>query len=289
MSITVDGSTNTITSSAASISVTKGINITGALSTTGGIELGHASDTTLSRVSAGVAAIEGVNILTTATGAALAGSAAQAFNTALLTSTNVKVTDTLTSAGTVGMGGDGGGGLFLNGGSAGNVTIGNSGVAYQVTNATGTGFGKSPVCRLDVTDSVTTRLANFNSTGANGVGVGFSHSGTDIGHLGSDKFLVNGTLGDFGISAIASLVLYGGNQATNKLVMSATGATITGTLTGSSTIKTGGYTVATLPAGTVGMRAYVTDATAPTYLGALTGGGAVVCPVFYNGAAWVSA
>lgn len=55
-----------------------------------------------------------------------------------------------------------------------------------------------------------------------------------------------------------------------------------------TTVKTGGYTVATLPAGTVGMMAYVTDATAPTFLGALTGGGAVVCPVFYNGAAWVS-
>ena len=53
------------------------------------------------------------------------------------------------------------------------------------------------------------------------------------------------------------------------------------------------YTVATLPStaatGMVtGATAYVTDATAPTYLGTLTGGGAVVCPVFYNGTAWVS-
>ena len=53
------------------------------------------------------------------------------------------------------------------------------------------------------------------------------------------------------------------------------------------------YTVATLPAtaaaGMVqGAHAVVTDATTPTYLGALTGGGAVVCPVFYNGTAWVS-
>ena len=38
-----------------------------------------------------------------------------------------------------------------------------------------------------------------------------------------------------------------------------------------------------------GAKAYVTDALAPTYLGALIGGGAVSCPVFYNGAAWVSA
>lgn len=49
------------------------------------------------------------------------------------------------------------------------------------------------------------------------------------------------------------------------------------------------YTVATLPAaGTAGRRAYVTDATTPTWLGTLTGGGAVVCPVFDNGTAWVA-
>lgn len=48
------------------------------------------------------------------------------------------------------------------------------------------------------------------------------------------------------------------------------------------------YTVGTLPAGVAGDTAYVTDATAPTYLGALVGGGAVVTPVFYNGSAWVS-
>lgn len=49
------------------------------------------------------------------------------------------------------------------------------------------------------------------------------------------------------------------------------------------------YTVATLPAGTVGDVAYVTDATAPTYNGVLTGGGAVVVPVFRNATGWVSA
>jgi hypothetical protein len=68
----------------------------------------------------------------------------------------------------------------------------------------------------------------------------------------------------------------------------------TGTLTAaeniisSGIVRTRSYTVATLPAGTQGDMAWVTDATAPTYLGALTGGGAVVCPVFFNGSAWVS-
>jgi hypothetical protein len=48
------------------------------------------------------------------------------------------------------------------------------------------------------------------------------------------------------------------------------------------------YTVATLPAaGTQGRRSWVTDALAPVFLAAPTGGGAVVCPVFDNGTAWV--
>ena len=54
------------------------------------------------------------------------------------------------------------------------------------------------------------------------------------------------------------------------------------------TIRLKNYTVATLPAGVKGDTAYVTDATAPTYLGTLTGGGTVVCPVFYNGTSWVA-
>ena len=48
------------------------------------------------------------------------------------------------------------------------------------------------------------------------------------------------------------------------------------------------YTVATLPTpGTQGRRSWVTNALAPVFLAAPTGGGAVVCPVFDNGTAWV--
>jgi hypothetical protein len=50
-----------------------------------------------------------------------------------------------------------------------------------------------------------------------------------------------------------------------------------------------GYTVATLPVGAVGDRAYVTDALAPAYGAVVVGGGAVTVPVFYNGAAWITA
>ena len=48
------------------------------------------------------------------------------------------------------------------------------------------------------------------------------------------------------------------------------------------------YTVATLPAGVRGDLAYVTDALAPVYLVTVVGGGAVVTPVFYDGATWVA-
>jgi len=65
-------------------------------------------------------------------------------------------------------------------------------------------------------------------------------------------------------------------------------ANIGGKVLAGDVVRLKGYTVATLPAGTQGDTAFVTDATAPTYLGTLTGGGAVVTPVFYNGTAWVS-
>ena len=59
-------------------------------------------------------------------------------------------------------------------------------------------------------------------------------------------------------------------------------------LIGGNKVELGVYTVAALPSGFQGDTAIVTDATTPTYLGTLTGGGAVVTPVFYNGTNWVS-
>jgi hypothetical protein len=50
------------------------------------------------------------------------------------------------------------------------------------------------------------------------------------------------------------------------------------------------YTVATLPAASAALKgatAYVTDATAPTFLGTLTGGGSAGCPVTCTGTAWI--
>jgi len=63
-------------------------------------------------------------------------------------------------------------------------------------------------------------------------------------------------------------------------------ADLLGNLTVSGTVKTGVYTVATLPTPSAGMRAYVTDASATTYMSTVAGGGANVVPVFYDGTNW---
>lgn len=54
-----------------------------------------------------------------------------------------------------------------------------------------------------------------------------------------------------------------------------------------SLVTANGFTVATLPTGVVGQRAYVTDASSPTFGSAVSGGGAVVIPVFRNATAWI--
>ena len=61
----------------------------------------------------------------------------------------------------------------------------------------------------------------------------------------------------------------------------------TGTSLFSGPIRLKNYTVATLPAGTQGDKAFVTDALGPTYLVTVVGGGAVVTEVFYDGTNWV--
>jgi hypothetical protein len=65
----------------------------------------------------------------------------------------------------------------------------------------------------------------------------------------------------------------------------------TGLVKAASPLRLKGFTVATLPACAAsgeGAMAYVTDATAPAYNAALTGGGAVRIPVFCNGSAWTA-
>jgi hypothetical protein len=78
-------------------------------------------------------------------------------------------------------------------------------------------------------------------------------------------------------------------DSSGNLLVGLTSATGVAKLQVSGAIRTTGFTVATLPAGTVGMRTYVTDALAPSFSATVVGGGAVTIPVFYNGTNWIVA
>lgn len=61
---------------------------------------------------------------------------------------------------------------------------------------------------------------------------------------------------------------------------------VTGAAYVSTTIKQGVYTVATLPTGTAGMRAFVSDANATTFASIVAAGGANFVPVYHDGTNW---
>ena len=146
---------------------------------------------------------------------------------------------------------------------------------------------------LFTSSSGTTNQLNIKLTNTGGTsyfGINSSTGGFLTGGNAYNAFILGPNNNSYGID-------FGTGTANTRrmtidgagLVTMLNGLGVTGAITATTTLKSGGYTVATLPAGTTGERAYVTDATAPTYLGALTGGGAVVCPVFKNASAWVSA
>lgn len=108
------------------------------------------------------------------------------------------------------------------------------------------------------------------------------HSYTLSGMYAADGAVVTNDLGTISIITQSNKSVFVGVNNTKVVEWSAAAQIM------SIPFRLKSYTVATLPAGTEGDTAYVTDATAPTYLGALTGGGAVRAPVFYNNAAWVS-
>jgi len=93
---------------------------------------------------------------------------------------------------------------------------------------------------------------------------------------------------DYDLSNYASTTINSIGGVTYDAAGSGASFTFADKIIASSTVRLKGYTVSTLPTGVQGDTAYVTDALAPTFLGALVGGGAIVTPVFYNGSAWVA-
>ena len=125
----------------------------------------------------------------------------------------------------------------------------------------------------------TTQTGGSEAIGGVVATFGGSYDGADF--IGGDVMIGAGV----GTSANGSVFIgsFNGSALTPALIISTT------SITAELPVILKGYTVATLPTGTQGMKAFVTDATTPTYNTALTGGGAVVVPVFFNGTIWVSA
>lgn len=135
------------------------------------------------------------------------------------------------------------------------------------------GIGGSPSAKFDVQSCVYSSVPHSNSVfngDPNSDGANF------IGWSGFWGLRTNNS-GDYNVDVYNS----GTPKAAFTILQNGTSI-----FTGPATLK--GYTVATLPTGTVGMRAYVTDALGPTYLGTVVGGGAVIVPVFYNGTNWIT-
>lgn len=137
--------------------------------------------------------------------------------------------------------------------------------------------------------SATTNITNWYSFATTNIANGAAQTvGTATGFYSGMASVGGSTRWGFYAAGTADNA-FNGNCRFGGVTAPTVAVDVTGAIAATTTIKTGGYTVATLPAGTTGTRAYVTDATAPTWLGALTGGGAVVCPVFKNATVWVSA
>lgn len=187
--------------------------------------------------------------------------------------------------------------------AAGTFTSGNfSSAALGVGSATtmavgGCTIGANAFCAGTGTSAFTGAVTFGVGTGSYGITVNGGNTGaSDAAFLS----LTNAGVSNLYLGNLNGIVA--GVYTTDQLMFIPTGAfhlytggvehltvSTTGLTTIAGPIKTAGYTVSTLPAGSIGMRAYVTDqlTTCVATGVALVGGGAVVCPAFYNGSAWV--
>lgn len=138
---------------------------------------------------------------------------------------------------------------------------------------------------IDFVDS----SATFGSLDVSEVGLGYStsgagHEGIGIYHDGAEGFLssAEGGVGWHNFTIQAQTLRLDLEGGTDNFVFSSS------RFASALPIQLKGYTVATLPAGTQGDTAFVTDATVVVAKGvAPVAGGASVAVVFFNGSAWV--
>jgi hypothetical protein len=164
-------------------------------------------------------------------------------------------------------------GRDVNSGFAVAITV--NGVTYTQDAYTITGNG--PAGTLHFTTNVTTTDGTAGNPVRNASHTVWLGSGQDIAFssLGGDRVFYD--------SSVNSLVY---QQGSTRALLANSAA-----ITASVPLKLRRYTVGTLPTCNSNMEnamAVVSDATAPTYNGVLTGAGSVIVPVFCDGTAWTS-
>ena len=120
-----------------------------------------------------------------------------------------------------------------------------SGSATEQMRLTSTGLGigtSSPSAKLDVSSSAS-RILNLNSTSANGYGMAFANSGTDVGYIGSAKWNFGGALNDMSITTHGAYNLCFGTNDTERARITAAGELLLTGLT--SPISSGILCIAT--------------------------------------------
>ena len=165
--------------------------------------------------------------------------------------------------------------------------------------STGISFGvgyTAPAMRINPTGGVS--IGNTTDAGATNLYVtGYIQTTSNYRFTGGSNSYLFSTQS---ANSTVTMSMWDGATAQNVMTWKTTGVVINDTTitTGykldvngavriTGVVTTGGYTVATLPTGAVGMRAYVTNALAPTFGATVVGGGAVTIPVFYDGTAWI--
>ena len=149
----------------------------------------------------------------------------------------------------------------------------------------------SPASNQDADFEVVAGGAWFRSYSQNTSGYGYGgwQHYDSSGNLQAGVFTAGNSAIQFNTANTerARIFASGGFSIGNTTDPGAGNLSVTGSIVSGSTVKTAGYTVATLPTGVTGARTYVTNALAPVFGATVVGGGAVIIPVFYNGTNWI--
>lgn len=122
----------------------------------------------------------------------------------------------------------------------------------------------------------------INPDGAKKVGIGDLGGGS--GNVAVPILTVDNATANATISATTA-----STSSTTGALIVAGGVGIGGRLVLNNVVRLKGYTFATLPAGTQGDKAFITDgAASPTFRANAAGGGSTVTEVFFNGTNWIN-